>query len=805
MAVIVSSILIGTLLGAEAERRIAESPLGRWHDEHLLTEDRWREPVVFEGRLREDATPTPYGARLNVAVERVILDRTAVQMAGGLRANVGGMLVADRMHSWRRGRSVQFPATVHRPAAYLNPGASDQAHQLAVRGTELIGSVKSAILVETIGRGHLASETSARIRAYVRETIGQYVGGYSVRSAGIVTAILIGDRAGLQRETERRLQDAGTFHVIAISGGNIAILAAFVLKTMRLVRVSRRIAAWFVVVLLTIYAYIVGHEASVVRATAVAAVFLTAYGADHRTPPPNALGVAAVVIVTADPLAIYDAGFILTFGATLALLLWAPSLTRRWTDRLSAATGCSGAWIQMPLALLAATCCVELALLPVGAHLFARVTFAGLLLNFLAVPLMTMAQLSGLAVVAVAALSPTLSVAAGAIAHLAAGGLLESTRLLDLMPWLALRVAPPSVGLLLAYYAGLLLWTVPSNSTPFVLSFSKARTVLGTGVFRSKGLGVLLVAGSTCGMLAGPVNRTELGRWLGVHPTAPHVGTVMRSEGRLRVIVLDVGQGDASFVRFPDGKTLLIDTGGTLAGDFDIGERVVAPALWAEGVRVLDYLALTHGDPDHVGAAVTVLRDFRPREVWEGVPVPAAEALSAIAAEARRQRSAWRRLQAGDRLSLGGADLIVWHPPPPDWERQRVRNDDSLVIELRYGAASVVFPGDIGAEVERALAARIPPAPLRVLKTPHHGSATSSSVELLSALRPQVAIVSAGRQNVFGHPAPPVVARYHEAGAVIFHTGQHGAITVDTDGRTMTIKTMTGQRVVFPRTTTLTK
>jgi competence protein ComEC len=144
-------------------------------------------------------------------------------------------------------------------------------------------------------------------------------------------------------------------------------------------------------------------------------------------------------------------------------------------------------------------------------------------------------------------------------------------------------------------------------------------------------------------------------------------------------------------------------------------------------------------------------------------------------------------VQAGDLLRDGAVTVRAWHPPPPDWERQRVRNDDSLVLEIRYGGVSIVLPGDIGRPIEEALATAIPRAPVRLLKVPHHGSASSSTMRFLTALRPQTAIISCGRGNRFGHPSPAVLARYREIGATIYRTDEQGAITIDTDGRTVSV------------------
>ena len=266
---------------------------------------------------------------------------------------------------------------------------------------------------------------------------------------------------------------------------------------------------------------------------------------------------------------------------------------------------------------------------------------------------------------------------------------------------------------------------------------------------------------------------------------------------RLRVDFLDVDQADATLVRFPDGRSLLVDAAGQARGRADVGGRVVVPAVWALGVRRLDYLAITHGHPDHIGGAAAVLRDLRPREVWEGVPVPSSEPLAALRSEARAAGAAWRNVHVGDVERIGGVRVRALHPPAPDWERPRVRNDDSLVLDLRYGDVSIVLPGDIEAGVEAAVAASLDPAGRRVVKAPHHGSRSSSSATFVKALRPVLAVVSAGRDHAFRHPHRDVVARYEAAGAVVLATGDEGAIAICTDGRGLAASTHDGRRFAW--------
>ena len=440
-----------------------------------------------------------------------------------------------------------------------------------------------------------------------------------------------------------------------------------------------------------------------------------------------------------------DASFALTFGATLGLLTGMPMLTR--SARLPA-------WLHAVVALLAASICAEVALLPVSAFVFSRVTVAGLLLNFAAIPLMTVVQIAGMLLVAVAPMSSRAALWSGYVAHLGVRGILVSAALVDVWPWMAKRVPPPSLWLMAGYYGA-------------VVTALLART-------RRMSVG-------------GAMGAVLCGWWVVAAPTFGPMLVV----SPLRVTFIDVGQGDAALVQFPNGRTLAVDAGGVAGSAFDIGSRVVSPTYWALGVRRLDYMSISHGDPDHIGGAASVFRDFRPAEVWEGVPVPSHEPAKRLHALADSAGAPWRTLQSGDSMTVGEVRLSVHHPPIPDWERQRVRNDDSEVIEIRYGGVSFVFTGDIGRDVEHAIASSFERAPVRILKVPHHGSATSSSIEFLRALHPDIAVVSDGRGNPFGHPVPLVVDRYRAIGAAIYRTDLDGAVTVETDGKTVRLHTFT--------------
>lgn len=749
-------------LGLDARREATDTPLRAALDERFGGFDlrttgpgARHEPIPVRAVLVEDASRQDGFIGLRARVTAIRLDDRWRAAGGGVTVAVGGTEAARDAGEWRAGRTLEMVATFRRPARYLNDGVPDFERQLALDGTTLLGSVKSGLLVGVIDGGTSIEEAAAAVRGRVRRSVARWVAPHDAVSAAIVTAVLIGDRTGLPDPIRRRLQAAGTYHVIAISGGNIAILALLLVGVLLLCGIAGRPAAALTLLGLVTYAQIVDGSASVWRATVMAMCYLAARLLDHRSPPWQAMAMAAALVVCVQPLEVRDAGFLLTFGATAALLETARRLVRPSWPAVAV-------WL---LASVAASAAVEIALMPVNASIFSRITGAGLLLNLVAVPAMGLVQVGGMLVVALDGIA-SLAAPAAWVAHLAVATLVESARLVEVAPWLVVRVAPPPLAVALVYYAAL------------------AAIVAGRGVIRAAG-GVGLAAAAWAVVSGQPAGWAgQPAGWMADEDRA----------GRLTLTMFDVGQGDASLVQFADRSTLLVDTGGIPfgGGSFDIGSRVLAPALWARGVRRLDALLLTHGDPDHIGGAGALVADFDPAGVWEGIPVPGHERLSAVLDQARRAGARVDQRLAGDAMSIGGARVRVLHPTAPDWERRRVRNDDSVVLEIVYGDVALLLLGDAGAAVERRLVAQLTPARVRILKVGHHGSRTSTSRELVEAWRPQIALISAGRGNPFGHPAPEVLQRLASVGAAVYRTDRDGQITVETDARQVRVHTYLG-------------
>jgi competence protein ComEC len=664
------------------------------------------------GTLRGDAVAR--GGRLVFVLDAdgVLAHGRSEPVAGRVHVEVGGeaakprLLDGDRIAIW----------TTLRPA----PGARD--------GLGAYGYCKSARLVEALpaqGDGGVR-RLVARARERARGVFERALPAGTER--GLVRAMVLGDRSEIDDATAEAFKASGTYHVLALSGAQVALVAALIASGLRRQRVSPWVEAGVTTLAVFGYAGFVGGDVPIARAALMAAAVLLGRALEVDADPANLLGLAAVVLLADRPSAASDVGFQLSFGATLGILALVAPLTR----------GVPHLPLRLDLAL-AASLAAQCALAPLLAGHFHRLAPAALVLNVVAVPLSAAVLLAGFAVLAVAPIGG--EGALGGLAWVAARALRLSGDLGPAAAWLDVRVPAPSLLVLALQVAGLGL-------------LLRGR--------RLRGL-VALVAAQVA--LAGA-------------PLAP------AADGRLHLTVIDVGQGDSLLLRSPSGRAIVVDAGGSRDLRFDPGERRVGPALWRQGVRRLDALVVSHAHPDHAGGVPFLLRAFRVESSWEGpAPMrdPAWQRLDAALRAAGIRRLAVAR---GARLDWDGASVAVLGPAPPPAAPLRVRNEDSLVLDVRFGEVHLLLTGDVAGDAERALR----PGPALVLKVPHHGSRTSSSPFLIGAARPQLAVVSSGARNPFGHPHPEVLDRYRAAGALLLRTDRDGSVHIATDGRRVWVR-----------------
>ncbi|MET0556672.1 MAG: DNA internalization-related competence protein ComEC/Rec2 [Vicinamibacteria bacterium] len=677
-------------------------------------------PVRLTGVAAADAVVRGGRTAVLLDVEAVEVDGEALTVRGRARVDVGG---ETRVPEIGEGRRVTLWAQLRLPRASGTPGAYDPAAEARQRGVHALGYCKSAqlIVLGPAGDGFGLRTAAARVRSRARSVLLAHV--LPGPEQALVRAMVLGDQQAVDDDTADAFRAAGTYHVLAISGAQVALFASLLAWALARVGCPRLPGALLLSLALVFYAELVGGNVPVARATAMAVVLLAGRAFDLDSDVVNLLSLAGLLLLAHRPSSVADVGFQLSFGATLGIVLLTGRIAARWP--------------RLPLRIetaVAASLAAHVALLPLLAVHFSRLSPAAVLLNLAAVPLSATVLGAGLLVLPLAAIAPGLASWMGDAAWIAAHALLRSALAVRALPWLDLRVpAPPA-------------WSV----VLFVCAL------------------LLCIAGRT--RRAWPLAAVgAAGLVFGASPAA---------DGRLRVTLVDVGQGDAILLQSPRGRAWMIDAGGAFEGGFDVGEAVVSPYLWSQGIRSLDRILVTHAHPDHAGGVPALLAAFGVGEVWEG-PAPRRDRGYALLDEAlRKRRVARRAVRIGTREEWDGVSIEVLGPRPsgrPPWV---TRNDDSVVLSVRYGQVTVLLAGDVEARGEQAL----PPTRALALKAPHHGSKSSSSARLLSDVGPRVALVSAGYRNRFGHPHPDVLARYRDAHALVLRTDRDGCVTLATDG-----------------------
>ena len=715
--------------------------------DHVRRSTLYGQQVVLCGRVAEEPEQRGEGER------RFTLTLAAACTEAGQRRLSGRILVTlrDVAVPVRYGDRVCLRARLRRPSQARNPGGFDYRAFLAARGLHGTASVYRSdqlLSVEPCRDPGLHGRLVVPLRQALRRSLRRHLSG---APAGLLEAMLLGEKRRIPEEVAASFRGTGLAHALVISGLHVGLVTVFFFTAFRLVRLPDPAACLATAAVLVFYAFLTELQAPVVRAAIMGGIVLTGRFLQRQADVYNSLGVAAFIILSCWPASLTSLSFQLSFGATLAIVgLHGPLVSllpeaRRREDRWL------GKWLVSPLCVCVAA---QIGTAPLIAHHFQQFAPISLVANLVVVPLLGLVVSVGILGTITGAVVPAAGLPFHGCAYLAVRALIAVVDGLAQVPFASVQTPRPGVPALVACGLG---------------AFLLARAP--TARWARKGLVFLVLM-----CLNGAVWATYLDR---------HT---------LEVVFLDVGQGDAAFLRFPGGRTMLVD-GGNRSFHYDYGARVVVPFLKGRSVRRLDAVVASHPHNDHIGGLVAVLE-----ELEVGHFVDSGQELHTWAASRLRELIAARgvryhRVAAGDSIAgLGGVGALVLHPTPeyvtPGGQSPHGLNNGSVVLRLTYGEVSLLFTGDVEREVDGALAAWSTRLRARVLKVAHHGSSTSSEPAFVEAVDPRVAVVSVGERNRFGHPSDKVMGRYLDRGVRLLRTDQRGAVMLRTDGRDLTVRTM---------------
>jgi competence protein ComEC len=741
----------------------------------------------------------------------------------------------------RHGARIRVMTALDRDEDYRNPGVLPFTEYLDRKDFDATGVIKSPLLVERLDDARVFLPL-AWLYEWRERLEKQFDQRFSPETAGVLEAVLLGNRYKVSRSVADRFRAGGTFHVLVIAGLHISFIAGAIFLLMRRLTRNRLIQFVCAVSFLFAYAVAVGGQAPVMRAALVFTLGIFAPIVWRRANSLNMIAGAAVVLLVWRPNDLFDPSFQLTFLSVISIVIIAVPILRKlqavgswrpthetpyppvcptWFRKLSEALFWSErAWkaemaasniryrlfktraaaafedwrlqgfLRFATAAIVVSASGQVGMLPVLIIYFHRISFASVLLNiFVGVAMATVAALALVAIV---------------IAQFSSWAATPLVWLTERVEWLMVHAIDPfaRLGVASIRLPGYRGWMAGVYVTYFVV------------------LGFLVLALARWNPLRPPESeKTHASNFRRVYiRTASlafpslllliilHPFSGPRADGKLHLDFLDVGQGDCALVTMPDGTTVLVDGGGRPNIDWkksedadaeepferdtgSIGERVVSEYLWARGLDRIDYILPTHADADHIDGLNDVARNFRVRgAIVARTPtddpefVRFAETMSTVGVPIEK-------VGAGDVLRIGDVALDVLWPPASSDPGAPYRNNDGLVLRIHHGEKVFLFLADVEKQTESALLKMDLNLRSDVVKVAHHGSRTSSIAPLVAATRPSVAIISVGRTSIFGHPHKEVVERWRASGAKIMTTGESGTISIVTDGKDLRVST----------------
>ena len=576
--------------------------------------------------------------------------------------------------------------------------------------------------------------------AYLTEVMGEEDGA-------ILSAMLLAEKSGMDTDTKELYQANGVAHVLAISGLHLSIIGVGLYKIFRRLTGSYIIGGTAGIGFMILYIFMIGISVSVLRAMVM---FLFRVGADmvgRQYDSPTALSGAAAITIVWKPLYLYDGGFWLSYGAILAIILVLPMFSE-----LSA----QGLWASVSINLIT---------LPVLLYYFYEIPIYSVFLNMIVIPLMTAVLVCGLT----GSFCCTLFIANEILGANGMGGLLlricgvifrvyeKGCELCLQLPGSRIVSGQPELWQIIIYYLSLILILVLWKEKVF---HRRLTTILAV-VLMSLSMSLLFIS-----------------------------NTLRKS---VSITVLDVGQGDCIFVRGPKGNTYLIDGGSSDVSS--VGKYRIESFLKSQGVGKIDYVFVSHGDGDHIsgieemiermdiGVAIETIV-FPDKGVWD-------ESLTELAYTAMGKEIRVVEMKAGQMLREDELEFVCLAPASSE-EDVLDSNASSMVLAVKYGEFDMLFTGDVEGKGEERLREEFKNdfsnVSWEALKAAHHGSKNSSAEEFLDVIKPAYAIVSAGRENSYGHPHEETIERLENVGSEVLSTQECGAITIVTDGEKMKVE-----------------
>ncbi|MEA3287348.1 MAG: DNA internalization-related competence protein ComEC/Rec2 [Candidatus Marinimicrobia bacterium] len=638
------------------------------------------------------------------------------------------------------GDTLVAPMLLNQPRSQRNPNDFDYRAYLARQEIYFEGFIESSgqlIIHES------SSINTTQIMLSLRDMIKyHFLKDLTPRSSGIMSALILGERSDVDDETKTNFANTGVIHVLAVSGLHVGYVSLILATMIGMLRLPHRLQTVLVIFGLGFYVVLTGGAASVMRASIMAGLILTANLFERKTDIFNILATAAMIILLIDPTQLGGIGFQLSFSAVLSIVMLFPIL-RDWVPKWSSEHKYFTSFVNGVVDLFLVSLAAQLGTLALTIYYFNKIPIISLGANIIVVPLIGLIVATGLSSLIVGSVFPLVSGLWAALLDGAIDFMLWFVQLCARFEWAFINTR--SIQL---YEVMLIFFAV------FAITFTKRSRLPLIWFILFLGWGNILV-------------------WSDLYLSP-----------RLEFVVLDVGQGDALVIHTPNGKTMVIDAGLKFGGK-DMGKDVISPFLIDRNWKTIDLLVITHPHNDHIGGAHYLITHHAVKSV--------------LMQDVKYDSYGYRKLQSTlnsmniptNSVCTGVIDsslapLYLRVIGPKQFEETTQPhnvNNVSIVMQLFYGETTLLLTGDAEVEVERDLLPFGSLLKCDLIKAPHHGSKTSSSPQYIGLIEPQVCLISVGTRNKYKHPAPITLRNFADSGAKVRRTDLEGAIIYHSDGQ----------------------
>jgi competence protein ComEC len=637
------------------------------------------------------------------------------------------------------GKTVEMHGTLEQFPFQRNPGEFDYGKYLALNDIHGVVTVKGLQNVKAGGKsdGNILQGMTTSVQRALYRIIDSL---HSPRHASFFKGIIFGYRADIPSDVKQSFMDTGTIHILAVSGSNVAFIAFIFYSVLSFFRMPRKAVGGITILGLIAYMLITGSSASVVRATVMAIVLLSGTLIERKADIYNSICVAALVLLFWNTKTLFDVGFQLSFAAVISIVYFYPrieSLIKIIPERFQKIKG-----VDAVLKLFAVSFAAQLGTVPFTAYYFGRVSVISLAANIPVVPISGLNTFIGAAEIMVYPLSPWIAKMYAAVNDFLVWFLLGFVKQAASVPFAYIEAWHFSIVFVIGYYCMVI--------GIFNLNLPRVRAWLLIFIF----------------VLSNYVVYENI--WTHMHP-------------RITTTMIDVGQGDAILIEFPNGKRMLIDAG-PLTQTFDAGARTVVPFLKRKGISKLEYVLITHPHSDHIGGAGSILQSLRIDTMMVSVTTGGREVQDVLKiAEARR--TGIKMVRAGNQIQIDSNARVYVLNPDSNHIAEKNLNNSSVVLKIVYGTSSVMLVGDAEVVTEQRMMPRYGAfLSSNILKAGHHGSITSTSEEFLKLVHPRTALISVGNHNKFRHPSPFTLWRMNSHSIEIKRTDKTGALVFESNG-----------------------